>query len=438
MQTKNKVNKSGFTLLELLIVVLIIGILSSVALPMYKKAAERSKATEALSTLTAVAKSEHDFFLTKNKYTQDFADLDITLTDKNGNKADDESFQTTFYDYELLDSGILATRTNKEYSLYKDYELQQIMCAPSEHYVCDNLGGFTKEPCQEAKFAWANRNSTCYADNGTRCKDLYGESMWNGKFCGYTNTANKTLNEGMECRSSSWGSCGKTIINNGAVCVGNSSDSCWESKIYSGGVCEGKNLRSCKDSTIESGGVCHATYAGAASCNNVTIKDGGICNAEGTGVYGGGCYESTIESGGVCNANVSGSWTCGGSTIKSGGVCNAIGYDTCYGVKIEAGGICNSKASWACNGATVYSGAICKGTTQYACVGSTIKEGGECWAEAEGACSSKIYNWERNMTYEGSGKTSGCCRGTYCPSDAPRCECPNHEQKDSSGNCITA
>ncbi|ACC97624.1 PilE-like protein [Elusimicrobium minutum Pei191] len=49
--------KKGFTLLEILVVVLIIGILSAIAVPQYTKIVERGRASEALLTLKALAES---------------------------------------------------------------------------------------------------------------------------------------------------------------------------------------------------------------------------------------------------------------------------------------------------------------------------------------------------------------------------------------------
>lgn len=47
-------NKKGFTLVELLTVVLIIGVLTSIALPQYTRSIERSRATEAMIGLKAL------------------------------------------------------------------------------------------------------------------------------------------------------------------------------------------------------------------------------------------------------------------------------------------------------------------------------------------------------------------------------------------------
>ena len=56
-------NKNGFTLLELLVVVLIIGILSAIALPQYRKAVEKSKVSQALITLKYMKDRGQEFML---------------------------------------------------------------------------------------------------------------------------------------------------------------------------------------------------------------------------------------------------------------------------------------------------------------------------------------------------------------------------------------
>jgi len=73
-------NRQGFTLLELLMVVIIIGILASMALPQYINMAERSKAAEALTNLDAIRSSELRYKAEKDVYTATLADLDVSIT----------------------------------------------------------------------------------------------------------------------------------------------------------------------------------------------------------------------------------------------------------------------------------------------------------------------------------------------------------------------
>ena len=54
-------NERGFTLLELLMVIIIIAVLAAMALPQYIKATEKSRAAEALQLLGTMRASQHRY-----------------------------------------------------------------------------------------------------------------------------------------------------------------------------------------------------------------------------------------------------------------------------------------------------------------------------------------------------------------------------------------
>jgi prepilin-type N-terminal cleavage/methylation domain-containing protein len=62
-------NKKGFSLTELLIVVLIIGILSALAFPQYRKNVRRTRATEAMMTLKYYTDAANEYFYKYDNYS---------------------------------------------------------------------------------------------------------------------------------------------------------------------------------------------------------------------------------------------------------------------------------------------------------------------------------------------------------------------------------
>ena len=75
--SKQKNYNSGFTLLELLVVVLIIGILTAIALPQYRLAVGKTKLAAIKDITKAIADAEELYYLHNGQYTDDPLKLEI-------------------------------------------------------------------------------------------------------------------------------------------------------------------------------------------------------------------------------------------------------------------------------------------------------------------------------------------------------------------------
>lgn len=123
-----KKNKKGFTLMELVVVVLLIGILSAVALPQYQRALERSRISEALTMLGNISTAERMYFMQTDEFTTNFADLmlKIPVKPKAGDDASNYSNGTgQAFDYDISacedqDCNIKAVRTTGKYEIHLD------------------------------------------------------------------------------------------------------------------------------------------------------------------------------------------------------------------------------------------------------------------------------------------------------------------------------
>jgi type IV pilus assembly protein PilE len=78
----------GFTLIEMLVTITIIGVLASVAIPSYNIQIERVRASEAVQVLTALLSAQNRYQLENGAYaggagTTDLTPLDITIPASN-------------------------------------------------------------------------------------------------------------------------------------------------------------------------------------------------------------------------------------------------------------------------------------------------------------------------------------------------------------------
>ncbi len=74
---KKEKNSKGFTLLELLVVVLIISILAAIALPQYKMAVAKAHISRLLLLIKRIENSQQIYYIQNNSFTGNFSVLDI-------------------------------------------------------------------------------------------------------------------------------------------------------------------------------------------------------------------------------------------------------------------------------------------------------------------------------------------------------------------------
>lgn len=72
--------KKGFSLIELAVVVVIIGVLAAFAVPRFLASVERSKSTEAFNYLAAVQGAQERYHSRQGTYANDLSVLDIKLS----------------------------------------------------------------------------------------------------------------------------------------------------------------------------------------------------------------------------------------------------------------------------------------------------------------------------------------------------------------------
>ena len=145
---KININKKGFTLVEILAVVLIVGVLSAMALPQYRRVVERARATEAIAGLKTLYDSSerlavdfgyNDYASLYSSGTQNIGIGRLDMFQNSGAETkNDATLSTSNFIYSFPSGNtIAAKRTGGNFAgkcIIFRREDQQVFCSGSSAY----------------------------------------------------------------------------------------------------------------------------------------------------------------------------------------------------------------------------------------------------------------------------------------------------------------
>ncbi|MBR3631587.1 MAG: prepilin-type N-terminal cleavage/methylation domain-containing protein [Elusimicrobiaceae bacterium] len=330
----------AFTLVELLVVVLIIGILSAIAIPMYQGAVDKSHWSTMLPGAKAIKDAEEAIKMTNGAYTDNMANLDVTMNNTDltfalvtpNNTADPNVIRVTnsklanvrLASY-LNDSPIFAGQLHCEAKTGD--ERAEKLCGKlligqdltsAEGYTAYLLDqAIDKATCDHVGRAFSQKNGTCYRTDQERCSALAMPYQANGiygnstPFCGYGASSNVEVNEGGICKGYIYNSCNNSSFKDGGVCWDMAKAGCTNSSFANGAVCITKNESSCANNTFDNA-ICVTTsfYGGCDS----TFTNGSVCYAGESTYYRYGCAGVSYNDNACC---------CGGASCPNEHRCSS-------------------------------------------------------------------------------------------------------------------
>lgn len=166
---KLKNDSQGFTLLELLVVVLIIGILAAIALPQYRMVTLKAKYARAKQTASDIKKAYELYYTVHNEFPTTFSQLDFA--------------------HNFDDSTVMTTQNGYHCKIYPTYN--QFYCAINEnsdgqllrYFVTYGSGGFYYS-CRTTTDTSDIYNKICQQETGktaeqASCKNNSGYCQYN-------------------------------------------------------------------------------------------------------------------------------------------------------------------------------------------------------------------------------------------------------------------
>ena len=244
MQTSHK-RKKAFTLTELLVVVIVIGVLSAVVLPKFSKVVETRKTTEAEELMSAVRTEQEKRCVLDKNYLTDFKAIEDIAASKNSKNyaysltsTGMEAQSKGKYGYTLkmpsyADGRICCENEAECAKLNKDYPLCSALMARADYRSGAECAGESEEPapkecsgpateacgckgegirtrtCDTSTGTWSGW-SACSISDACECTGTKPEASQTCNDCG-TQTCSVTCNASTgEWSAGAWSACSKT------------------------------------------------------------------------------------------------------------------------------------------------------------------------------------------------------------------------------------
>ena len=329
MKNISRRNIGGFTLVEILVVVLIIGILSAVAIPMYQGAVDKSRFSTLLPAAKSIKDAEEAMRMSTGLYTDKMEDLDISMEngelnftfDIHNSLADPSLVRTTspklenvrlasYFDFNPMMAG------QKHCEAKAGDERANRLCGPLlqgqelgttadgyNRYLLDD--DIDKATCDHLGRFFGQKTGKCHKTNGERCVALGMPYNETSGFCGYKGQDNVTVDEGGTCMDA-WNKCNHSTFSS-ATCIANVG--CNNSTFNQGSICVSSKVYSdtgCHRSTFDNS-IC-ISQNGYGGCSGSTFTNGSICYAQPEVHYAYGCAGATYDETSCC---------CGGSSCPA-------------------------------------------------------------------------------------------------------------------------
>jgi len=274
--------KKGFTLSEMLVVVLVIGVLAAIALPSYTKSVKKSRVSDALSNLEIVSAKQQDYLINNERYATTFKELNVPVS---GLNEDSNTATIGNFTYTLSDDGgcITATYTGGDsYTIGRNTN-NEVRCTGGKcDFISDLVEAGDLENCSYDGGGDEGGAIACTLTCVKHCDygpDIYGTCVLNGnsQSCSYSSEcATEGEKQSFDCENN---------VKNGETTT---SDGC----VYT-----------CQNGTLTRTGVAsgYAWNEGQGKCLQMMCKEGKV-------------QKNTVDGVHYCRTYTKGEWVPSGWT----------------------------------------------------------------------------------------------------------------------------